>query len=61
MMVRENWNFFNLYRNLKMKQIFIQFGLKLLTLFLDHAYQMIKTKLEESRRLKAQSTMKILN
>jgi len=25
-----------------MKQLFIQFGLKLLTLFLDHAYQMIK-------------------
>lgn len=44
-----------------MKQIFIQFGLKLLTLFLDHAYQMIKTKLEESRRLKMQASIKTLN
>lgn len=60
-MISENWTFFNLYRNLKMKQIFIQFALKLLTLFLDHAYQMIKTKLEESRRLKIQAPIKTLN
>lgn len=44
-----------------MKPLLIQFGLKILTLFLDHAYQLIKMKLEESRRLKAQSTMKTLN
>ena len=44
-----------------MKQLFIQFGLKLLTLFLDHAYQMIKNQLEESHRLKTQASMKTLN
>lgn len=44
-----------------MKQIFIQFGFKILTLFLDHAYQLIKMKLEESRRLKARAAMKNIN
>lgn len=60
-MISENWNFFNLYRIFEMKQLFIQFGLKIISLFLDHAYQMIKNKLEESRRLKTQASMKTLN
>lgn len=44
-----------------MKQVLIQFGFKLLGLFLDHIYQMIELRLAESRRLKASQSIKTLN
>ncbi len=44
-----------------MKQVLIQFGVKLLGLFLDHIYQMVKLKLEESRRVNTEKNIKTIN